>query len=149
MVLARLSVAANFFETMGMPILRGGGLTNQDIESLIGAMAATQSSEGKPPKDFVTPRQVVVINQEMARKCFPGVDPIGRRFSFYLPCKDGDGIEIVGVARDAKYGGLKREIRPIAYVPYISPAYGNYLRCPHGGRPGGDDGGDSKSGAAG
>src|SRR4029079_9200476 len=39
------------------------------------------------------------------------------------PCKDGD-IEIVGVVRDAKYGGLKQEIRPVAYVTYVHPSFG-------------------------
>ncbi|HEU0174923.1 MAG TPA: ABC transporter permease [Blastocatellia bacterium] len=123
MSLPHLSVAANYFETMEMPILQGRGLISRDIEPLISAMATTQNSEGKPPKDFVAPRQMAVINQAMARKYFPNVDPIGRRFSFSLPCKDGD-IEIVGVVRDAKYGGLKQEIRPTAYVVYADPSFG-------------------------
>jgi predicted permease len=119
MSLPYLPVAANFFETMGMTILQGRGLTKQDFEPLIFAMASIQSSGGKPPKDFVIPRRVAVINQAMARKYFPGVDPIGRRFNFSKFCKDGDGIEIVGVVRDAKYGGLRQEIGPAAYVPYL------------------------------
>src|SRR5262249_20821696 len=111
MRLFNLSVSANFFETMGMPILQGRGLTKQDIDPLIGAIETMQNSEGKPPKDFVAPRQMAVINQAMARKYFPNVDPIGRRFSSSRACKEGE-IEIVGVVRDAKYGGLKLEIRP-------------------------------------
>jgi len=120
MMLPNLSVAANFFETMEMPILLGRGLTKQDIEPLIGAIATIQISGGKPPKDIAPPRRAAVINQAMARKYFPGVDPIGRRFSFSQPCKGGE-IEIVGVVRDAKYGGLKQVIRPTAYVSYLNP----------------------------
>jgi predicted permease len=127
MELPQLYVAANFFETMDMPILQGRGLTRQDIEPLIGAMATIQSSGGKPPKGFVAPRRTAVINQAMARKYFPGVDPIGRRFSFSQPCKDGN-IEIVGVVRDAKYGGLKKEIFPTAYISYLNP----YFDAPSG-----------------
>jgi predicted permease len=123
MSLPNLSVAANFFETMEMPILQGRGITRQDIEPLIGAMADVQSSEAKPSKDFVAPRQVAVINQAMARKYFPNIDPIGRRFGFSRNCKDGQ-IEIIGVVRDAKYGGLKQEIRSTAYVSYVSPSVG-------------------------
>ncbi|MBO0727238.1 MAG: ABC transporter permease, partial [Blastocatellia bacterium] len=122
--LAHLSVAANYFETMEMPILQGRGLTSRDIEPLISATATIWNSGGTPPKDFVEPRRVAVINQAMARKYFPNVDPIGRRFSFSCPCKDGCGIEIVGVVRDAKYGGLKREILPVAYVAYVNPSSG-------------------------
>src|SRR5215475_4208161 len=66
MKLFNLSVSANFFETMGMPILQGRGLTKQDIDPLIGAIETMQNSEGKPPKDFVAPRQAAVINQAMA-----------------------------------------------------------------------------------
>jgi predicted permease len=123
MSLFNLSVSANFFETMEMPILQGRGVSRQDIELLIGAMTAVQRSEGKPPKEGVAPRRAAVINQAMAQKYFPGVDPIGRRFSFSQPCKNGD-IEIVGVVRDTKYGGLKHEIRPTAYVTYIHPSFG-------------------------
>ncbi len=119
MILPRLSVGANFFETMEMPILQGRGLTRQDSEPLITALAILQSSGGKPPKDFVMPRQVAVINQTMARKFFHDDDPIGRRFSFSSNCSGGGRIEIVGVVRDAKYGGLKQEIRPTAYLPYV------------------------------
>jgi len=118
MSLPRLAVTANFFETMELPILQGRGLTQQDSEPFISALAILQRSGGKPPKDFVIPRQVAAINQAMARKYFPNVDPIGRRFGFSSNCGDGGRIEIVGVVRDAKYGGLKDEIRPTAYIPY-------------------------------
>jgi predicted permease len=118
MSLPRLAVAANFFETMEMPILQGRGLTQQDSEALISLLALLQIPGWKPPKDFVIPRQVVVINQTMARKFFPNVDPIGRRFGFSRNC-GGGGFEIVGVVRDAKYGRLKEEISPTAYTPYV------------------------------
>jgi predicted permease len=124
MSLSRLSITANFFETMDIPILQGRGLTQQDSEPWISALAIFQSSGGKPPKDFVIPRQVAVINQTMARKYFPNVDPIGRRFSFSSNCSGGGRIEIVGVVRDAKYGRLKEEIRPAAYLPYVEPPGG-------------------------
>jgi predicted permease len=121
MGLLRLAVAANFFETMEMPILQGRGLTQQDSEPMISALAILQSSGGKPPKDFVISRQVAVINQAMSRRYFPNVDPIGRRFSFSSNCSGGGRIEIVGVVRDAKYGPLKEEVRPTAYLPYVQP----------------------------
>jgi predicted permease len=120
----RLAVAANFFETMEMPILQGRGLTQQDSEALISALAILQSLGGKPPEGFVVPRQVAVINQTMARKYFPNIDPIGSRFGFSRNCSRGGGFEIVGVVRDAKYGRLKEEIYPTAYTPYVQLPFG-------------------------
>jgi predicted permease len=117
----RLAVGANFFETMEMPILQGRALTRQDGEQMIGTLATLQSPGGKPPSDFIAPRQVAVINQTLARKYFPNLDPIGRRFSFSSNCEDGGRIEIVGVVRDAKYGKLEQEIRPTVYHPYVQP----------------------------
>jgi predicted permease len=124
MGLPRLAVAGRFFETMGTPILQGRGLIQQDNEPMISALAILQSSGGKPPEGFVVPRQVAVINQTMARKYFPNVDPIGRRFSFSSNCSRGGRIEIVGVVRDAKYGRLKEETRPTAYTPYVQLPFG-------------------------
>jgi predicted permease len=123
MVLPTLSVAANFFETMEMPILQGRGLSRQDIESVISASATIQGSGGKSPKDLVEPHQVAVINEAMARKYFPNVDPIGRHYTWASNCKFGR-VEIVGVVRDARQGDLREGIRPTAYVSYVNPSSG-------------------------
>ena len=53
------SVGIHFFETMGIPILAGRGFG---------------------PQDTATSLKVAVINQALARKRFPNVNPIGRRF---------------------------------------------------------------------
>jgi predicted permease len=89
-------VAANFFETMEIPILLGRGLSPRDDQ--------------REPK-------VAVINQTMARKYFGDENPIGRRFGFGGPETSGQ-IEIVGVVRDAKYTDLRRQTPPTFYVPY-------------------------------
>src|ERR1044071_4769534 len=53
----------------------------------------------------------------MARKYFGEENPIGRSFGFGGPETSGQ-IEIVGVARDAKYTNLRRETPPTVYTPY-------------------------------
>ena len=67
-----------YFRTIGQPLLRGRTFTSGD-----GA----------------DDRQVVVINESMARHFWPGVDPVGKRIS-------GDGRKtwatIVGVVQDAR-----------------------------------------------
>jgi predicted permease len=90
------TVGARFFETMEMPILVGRGLSVRDDEHA--------------PK-------VAVINQMMARKYFGGEIPLGRRFGFGGP-ETSEQIEIVGVARDAKYTGMREEVEPTVYLPY-------------------------------
>src|SRR4029079_1569565 len=74
------SVRENFFNTMEIPLLLGRGLTEQD--------------------DARAPR-VAVINQAFAKAHFGNENPIGKRFGF--DPEKPDEIEIVGVARDAKY----------------------------------------------
>ncbi len=96
------TVAPNFLETMGIPLLFGRSLTPHDDE--------------RAPK-------VAVINQAMARKYFADDNPIGRRFGMGGPETSGQ-IEIIGVARDAKYTSLRREMSPTAYVPYLQDSLG-------------------------
>jgi putative ABC transport system permease protein len=120
MSIQRVSVGPNFFETLEMPILQGRGLIRRDIEPLISAYATRQRSGGKPPKDYIGPREVAVINHAMARKYFSNNNPIGRYFSYDTECKSSR-IEIVGVAGDARFHDLRREILPTVYESYLNP----------------------------
>jgi predicted permease len=86
------SVRENFFNTMEIPLLLGRGLTEQD--------------------DARTPR-VAVVNQAFAKAHFANENPIGKRFTFD-PDKPNE-IEIVGLARDAKYTSQRDEIEPTVY----------------------------------
>ena len=89
-------VGPEYFETVGMTILRGRGLTAQDGEN--------------------APR-VAVINETFARYYFGGENPIGRRFGTD-PDTSGQ-IEIVGVVKDAKYVSLREPALRTYYVPYF------------------------------
>ena len=89
------AVRENFFSTMEIPLLRGRGLTEQD--------------DARSPL-------VAIVNQAFAKAHFPNEDPIGKRFGFDS-AKPSD-IEIVGVARDAKYTSQRDEIQPTVYQPW-------------------------------
>jgi predicted permease len=89
-------VGPEYFETVGMTILRGRGLTAQDDEN--------------------APR-VAVINETFARYYFGEENPIGRRFGTD-PDTSGQ-IEIVGVVKDAKYVSLREPALRTYYVPYF------------------------------
>jgi len=68
-------VSPEYFETIGVPILQGRGFTDADTP--------------QSPK-------VVVVNETMARKYWPGRSPLGRRIR--LRTSDGPTFEVVGVA---------------------------------------------------
>jgi predicted permease len=88
-------VGPEYFEAVGMAILRGRGFTAQDDED--------------------APR-VAVINETFARYYFGDEDPIGRRFG-EGPETSGQ-IEIVGVVKDAKYKSLREPAPRTHYIPY-------------------------------
>jgi ABC-type antimicrobial peptide transport system permease subunit len=85
---------------MGIPILRGRGFTERD-------------GPGTAP--------VVVINQTMARKLFPGEDPVGRRL--YLGTVTSPmaapPATIIGVIGDVRHSGLEAEPAPELYTWYL------------------------------
>jgi predicted permease len=102
-------VDTHFLGAIGVPILRGRGITEQDTAT-------------SPP--------VAIVNQSFAQKFFPNQDPIGRRFGLDLPQNSGS-FEIVGVFRDFKMNlQYSREnvhpvyLRPLTqqFTGYTDPA---------------------------
>jgi putative ABC transport system permease protein len=85
--------SAGYFETMRIPIVAGRAFGDSD-------------RAGAPP--------VAVVSEQFARKFLRGVNPIGRHIRVF---KDDGAIEIIGVARDLKEGGLVQPPIPVMYVP--------------------------------
>jgi len=87
------SVTPGYFDTLGIPVVRGRAFDDRD-------------QKGAPP--------VVIVNETMAKKFWPGKDPLEQRFRFF-----GDQflVQIVGVARDAKYNSLGEDPAPYVYAP--------------------------------
>jgi putative ABC transport system permease protein len=90
----RRMVTERFFETMGMPLLKGRSFA---------------------PADGPEAPLVTVVSQTLAQRLFPGENPVGKILK--LPWND-DGIplEIIGVAGDARDFGLAADHRPAFYV---------------------------------
>jgi macrolide transport system ATP-binding/permease protein len=99
-------VGSTFFETMEIPIVAGRPLDKRDVD---GAPVAA------------------VVNQVFAEKYFHGQDPIGRHFTMGGTSNATD-IEIVGVARTARYSSLKREIPPVTYMAWIQAPKGRRIQ---------------------
>jgi predicted permease len=90
-----LVVTPHFFETMGLPLRAGRTLSPRD-------------RKGAPA--------VAVVSEAFVRRFLPQGSPIGRRFGFGAP-KHAKDLEIVGVAKDAKYQQLDEKTQPMAYLP--------------------------------
>jgi len=88
------TVDENFFDTFGVPILRGRGFLNTD----------------RPES-----RRVAVANEALARRYF-GTDPIGKRFR--LGDQKGPWVEIVGVAATGKYDSVFEPPTAFLYLPF-------------------------------
>ena len=85
-------VSAGYFETIGIPVLRGRGFTTSD-------------SENAP--------LVVVINESMARQYWGKEDPVGQRLRY-----GGRGMRtIVGVVGDVHHENLDGNVQVELYVP--------------------------------
>ena len=95
LVFTRDEVSADFFRTLGTPLLRGR------IFSI-----------GDRPE---APR-VAIINDALARRSWPGQDPVGRRFKFGPRDSDGPWFTVVGVVANMRRQGLEREALPQMFV---------------------------------
>jgi len=90
-------VSPDYFNVMGIPLLRGRELTERDgIDS---------------------PR-VLVINEAMAARYFPDEDPIGKRVAFDQVNNTPNWREIVGVIGDVKHSALDSDPKPEMYFPF-------------------------------
>ena len=91
-------VGHDYFETAGIPILRGRSFT---------------------PTDDLDHPGVVVVNEAFARMYSPDEDPIGQRIGLApsLPWSTPIAHEIVGVVRDVRFLGLDVAPQPAFYRP--------------------------------
>jgi putative ABC transport system permease protein len=95
------SVSPEYFRTLGIPLLKGRYLSEQD-------------DEDAPP--------VMVISETMARRYFPGEDPIGMRLKTG-GCTECDWTTIVGVVGDVKNEGLSAEGDAAMYCPFTQETF--------------------------
>jgi predicted permease len=86
-------VSAGYFETIGIPLLRGRGLVAAD--------------------DADAPL-VVVINDSLARRYWGQENPVGQRLQFGPPT----WRTVIGVVGDVRHEGLDAESKPEMYVPF-------------------------------
>lgn len=88
-------VSTEYFQALGIPLRAGRTFTSSDSSA--------------------SPR-VVLINETLRRRFFPGEDPVGKRMNLSSAGKP-DWTEIVGVVGDVKYNGMADDVQPAIYQP--------------------------------
>jgi putative ABC transport system permease protein len=94
-VLNMAVVGSGYFRSLDLPVLRGRGFTDAD-------------REGSP--------RVAVVSQQVARRFWPGQDPVGKQIGFDPPI-DANWWTVVGLVPETRYRAL-REPAPTVYLPY-------------------------------
>jgi predicted permease len=92
----RLGVSAQFFRTMGTPVLDGREFQPSDTDEL------------NP--------MPVIVNEAFARKYFPGERPVGRRMTTTSRGQQ-QSFEIVGVVANVRDGSVRGEVPPYLFSP--------------------------------
>ena len=88
------AVETGYFTTLGLPFKRGRDFTDADRSGAV---------------------KVVIVSDAMAKKFWPGDDPIGRRFKFF---GETEPVEVVGVVADSRMNSVGEDPIPTAYYPF-------------------------------
>jgi len=83
-------ISRGYFHTLGIPVARGRDFTSQDEQT----------------------RTAIIINETMARRFWPGAEPIGQRINLF-----GRAREIIGVVKDVRYSSVDKVADPAIYEP--------------------------------
>jgi predicted permease len=91
-----LRASPDYFQTMGMPLLRGRSIG---------------------PQDTPTSPRVAVVDENFARKFFPGRNPLGQHFGMGGIAGHAGDYEIVGVVDNAQYVNMTSSQNPMFFLP--------------------------------
>jgi len=91
------AVSADYFATMGIPMIRGREFSREDDEEAL---------------------PVAIVGQEMAERHWPGEDPLGKRLKWGDFNSGNDWMEVVGVVGHVKVNGVVQGTLPQVYIPH-------------------------------
>jgi predicted permease len=94
----------DYFQTMGISILRGRTFNDQD-------------RAGSTP--------VIIVNETLAKRFFNG-DALGKRMRFEGPLDKAPWLEVVGVVQDVKHE-LNLPVTPDYYLPHTQDSWGGMV----------------------
>ncbi len=90
-------IYGDYLQTMGIPLLRGRNFTERD-----------------GPKST----HVLIVSESLAKKYWPGQDPLGKRLKWGPPESTDPWLIVVGVVGDVKQGPLETAADAHTYEPY-------------------------------
>jgi predicted permease len=88
------SITPSYFDVMGIPMLQGRAFGVEDREGAPG---------------------VAIISESVAKRFWPGQDPVGRRIGYPYP---SEWLTVVGVVPDTKQDSLSEATSTSVYVPW-------------------------------
>jgi predicted permease len=91
-----LFIGPDFFKTMQIPLLAGRDMSERDQPNSL---------------------PIAIVNDLFAQRNFPNQDPVGQHIVLRDDLHSRD-MEIVGIAKNARYGDLRSSIPPVVYIPY-------------------------------
>jgi len=97
-----LAISPNYFDTLGIPLLKGRPLNSQDADT-------------KPAP--------VVVNRALAALMFPHTDPIGQLLVSGRDATRPPDYQIVGLVETSKYRSMQETAPPILYMPMEDETY--------------------------
>jgi predicted permease len=97
-------VGPDYFDLLGIALLRGRAIDDGD------------RADGQ---------RVMLVNETMAARIWPGEDPVGR--SVRLGNPDSDPVLVVGVVEDGKYNYLEEPQEPYLYIPFSQRRWGEVI----------------------
>jgi predicted permease len=92
-MIQRHHISTGYFSAMGIPLRSGRAFELTD-------------RAGSPP--------VVIINEEFARRTWPGEDAVGKALSF-----GRTDVPVIGVVANVRQGGLAEAVEPAMYIPVL------------------------------
>jgi len=87
-IVSARAVTTDYFNALGIRIVRGRGFSDADAKST---------------------EHLMVINQKLAALMFPDQDPLGQQIR---PVKDGPSYRVIGIAADVRNDGLTQQTLP-------------------------------------
>jgi predicted permease len=101
-------ISPGYFDAMRIPLLEGRDFTDRDDLESVG---------------------VVIVNEALARRYWPGTSPVGKRVSLF----GGRTASVVGLVKTSKYRSLSEAPQPFMYLAYQQGVWdlnlGVVLRC--------------------
>ncbi len=91
-------ISADFFRTLRIPLRAGRAFSEQDRNGTL---------------------RVAIISQSMARRFWPGKDPLDQRVKLGAANSDSPWLTIVGVVGDVKQNWWDPQPKPTVYRPYL------------------------------